>query len=104
MYLEVPVWRPSMEEFADFSTFIRSVWEKSVGCGMMKVIPPPEWKSLCEPGKSYEKAISVLIPAPVKQVSPSLSPRFSHSQGPAGRERALPTSNRGARRHDCVGV
>jgi hypothetical protein len=57
-----------MEEFSDFSRFIHSVWEKSVGCGMMKVIPPPEWRQQVEPAKSYEKAIGVLIPAPVKQV------------------------------------
>jgi hypothetical protein len=65
MYLEVPVWRPTMAEFQDFTTFIKSAWEKSVGSGIMKIIPPKEWK--VTPETSYEKSIGILIPAPVKQ-------------------------------------
>jgi hypothetical protein len=37
---ECPVFRPSIEEFKNFSKYIESVEEKALPFGIMKIIPP----------------------------------------------------------------
>jgi hypothetical protein len=38
--LECPEFRPSLEEFKNFSKYIESVEEKALPFGIMKIIPP----------------------------------------------------------------
>ncbi|KAH8926648.1 hypothetical protein BT69DRAFT_1238823, partial [Atractiella rhizophila] len=40
----IPVFMPSMEEFSDFYTFIKAVDRYGMKSGIVKVIPPEEWK------------------------------------------------------------
>ncbi|KAN0110297.1 hypothetical protein V8E51_006684 [Hyaloscypha variabilis] len=39
----VPVFRPSMDEFADFQRYMRGINSYGMRTGIVKVIPPPEW-------------------------------------------------------------
>lgn len=59
------VFRPTMEEFSDFSRYIQ--YMESQGAhrgGVAKVIPPKEWS----PCKSYDNIDDLTIPAPISQV------------------------------------
>ncbi|KAF0700704.1 Aste57867_8758 [Aphanomyces stellatus] len=57
-----PVFRPTPEEFASFSTYVRHVIEpKCLDIGMCKVVPPPGFFS-----RSYDD-IDFTIPAPLTQ-------------------------------------
>lgn len=61
---KIMVFRPTLEEFADFSAYIRKMEEMGAHrAGVAKVIPPKEWV----PRKSYED-IDTMIPAPILQV------------------------------------
>ncbi|KAL1935446.1 hypothetical protein VTP01DRAFT_4586 [Rhizomucor pusillus] len=40
----IPVFRPSMEEFKDFKAFMEAIDEYGKRSGIVKVIPPKEWK------------------------------------------------------------
>lgn len=68
MFKEAPVFRPTMEEFRDFNKFIQSVWDKAVPYGIMKIIPPAEWRTNQERENSYRAALETTIPEPVRQV------------------------------------
>ncbi|KXN74977.1 hypothetical protein CONCODRAFT_76518 [Conidiobolus coronatus NRRL 28638] len=39
----VPVFKPSMSEFKDFSKFVTAIFHYGMESGIVKVIPPPEW-------------------------------------------------------------
>lgn len=41
---ECPVFYPSLDEFRDPITYIRSIHEKAVGYGIAKIVPPKEWE------------------------------------------------------------
>lgn len=61
---KIMVFRPTLEEFVDFSAYIRKMEEMGAHrAGVAKVIPPKEWV----PRKSYED-IDTMIPAPILQV------------------------------------
>ncbi|XP_054290259.1 lysine-specific demethylase 4A-like isoform X2 [Macrosteles quadrilineatus] len=63
----IQVFRPTYEEFKDFSKYILYMEEKGAHkAGLAKVIPPPEWK----PRKNgYDlDTLNVTIPAPICQV------------------------------------
>jgi jumonji domain-containing protein 2 len=62
---EVPVFRPTMAEFADFAKFVASIKEQCRRSGICKVIPPPEWKPTKKP---YEASYKIVIPAPIQQI------------------------------------
>uniref|UniRef100_A0A6B2L846 JmjC domain-containing protein n=1 Tax=Arcella intermedia TaxID=1963864 RepID=A0A6B2L846_9EUKA len=66
-YGPVPVFRPTLEQFSDFSQFIRSITPQCAPYGLAKVIPPEGWT----PRKSggYEELLAgIKIPSPIKQV------------------------------------
>ena len=44
---EIPVFRPSYEEFKDFKSFIASVESFGHQSGIIKIIPPQEWVQSC---------------------------------------------------------
>lgn len=61
---KIMVFRPTFDEFKDFSAYIRKMEEMGAHrAGVAKVIPPKEWV----PRKRYEE-IDVTIPAPILQV------------------------------------
>eukprot|EP01126_Amoeba_proteus_P057001 TRINITY_DN7229_c0_g2_i4.p1 TRINITY_DN7229_c0_g2~~TRINITY_DN7229_c0_g2_i4.p1 ORF type:complete len:190 (+),score=26.77 TRINITY_DN7229_c0_g2_i4:119-688(+) len=64
LFGSVPVFRPSIEEFEDFSKFISNIWPQGERIGLAKVIPPPGWR----PTKRKYDDIIVQIPSPIKQV------------------------------------
>ncbi|KAG8732779.1 hypothetical protein FRC11_011022 [Ceratobasidium sp. 423] len=41
---ECPVFYPTLDEFRDPMTYIRSIHDKAVGHGIIKIIPPQEWE------------------------------------------------------------
>ncbi|KAG0224581.1 hypothetical protein BGW41_005047 [Actinomortierella wolfii] len=41
----IPVFKPTMEQFKDFSIFVESIAHYGHKAGLVKVIPPPEWSS-----------------------------------------------------------
>ncbi|XP_073227774.1 lysine-specific demethylase 4C-like isoform X1 [Porites lutea] len=61
---KIMVFRPTLEEFANFSIYIRKMEEMGAHrAGVAKVIPPKEWI----PRRSYED-VDITIPAPILQV------------------------------------
>lgn len=65
--LKIQVFRPTWEEFQNFSKYIEYIESKGAHrAGLAKIIPPPEWK----PRKSgYDlDELKVTIPAPICQV------------------------------------
>ncbi|KAJ1558059.1 hypothetical protein HK096_003764, partial [Nowakowskiella sp. JEL0078] len=40
----VPVFKPTFDEFQDFKTFMQSIDEFGLTAGIVKIIPPAEWK------------------------------------------------------------
>ena len=40
---QIPVFRPSMEQFEDFKTFMEAIDPYGRHSGIVKVIPPKEW-------------------------------------------------------------
>uniref|UniRef100_A0A7S2WRG2 JmjC domain-containing protein n=1 Tax=Mucochytrium quahogii TaxID=96639 RepID=A0A7S2WRG2_9STRA len=68
---EVPVFRPSFDEFRDFNAFMEKIEkdEDAKECGLVKVIPPREfwsWKMEPNPFEGKEKELARVI-QPVKQ-------------------------------------
>lgn len=62
---QIMVFRPTMEEFSDFSRYI--MYMESQGAhrgGVAKIIPPKEWS----PRKNYDNIDNLMIPAPISQV------------------------------------
>jgi len=58
---EVPTFRPTMEEFSNFSEYVRSI-EPQCSCGLAKIIPPEEWNK----DFNYDD-LELTIPAPITQ-------------------------------------
>ena len=63
---EAPVLRPTMEEFLDFEEFVKRARSHYGEYGLVKVIPPEEWKA--RKSASYDDVDSLTIPIPIKQV------------------------------------
>ncbi|KAG0212590.1 hypothetical protein BGX28_006026 [Mortierella sp. GBA30] len=61
----IPVFRPTMEQFKDFSTFVESIVSYGREAGLVKIIPPKEWTSAL-PDLSGRLA-SVRIKTPIIQ-------------------------------------
>lgn len=63
----IQVFRPTWEEFKDFSKFIEYIESQGAHkAGLAKIVPPPEWKPRKE---GYElNDIHIKIPAPICQV------------------------------------
>lgn len=63
---EAPVLRPTMEEFANFEEFVRRARAAYGEYGLVKVIPPEEWKA--RKSASYDDVDDMTIPLPIKQM------------------------------------
>ncbi|KAI9348289.1 JmjC domain, hydroxylase-domain-containing protein [Zopfochytrium polystomum] len=62
----VPIFRPTMEQFRNFNAFITAIEPYGRKAGLVKVIPPVEWREQCVKDVS-EKLESVHIQAPLEQ-------------------------------------
>ncbi|KAF8961902.1 Lysine-specific demethylase 4B [Entomortierella lignicola] len=61
----IPVFRPTMDQFKDFSTFVESIVSYGREAGLVKIIPPKEWTAAL-PDLS-ERLSSVRIKTPIIQ-------------------------------------
>jgi hypothetical protein len=70
---EVPVFKPTMDEFAGFEAFCcrDDVWQAGMDYGIVKVQPPQEWLDM---QKSHDlsnidpSVLDTTIPTPAKQL------------------------------------
>lgn len=60
----VPVFRPTLEEFGDFSGYVSKIWLTGLPVGLVKIIPPSGWK----PSENPYDTSHISIPTPIKQV------------------------------------
>ena len=63
--IECPVFHPTMEEFADFNTFMGKVKDDLQRVGLCRIVPPKEWQWDRVP---FEKLDERTIKTPIKQV------------------------------------
>ncbi|EJS44293.1 gis1p [Saccharomyces arboricola H-6] len=63
----VPIFKPSMMEFANFQYFIGEITKFGLENGIVKVIPPKEWLDLLEGSPSVEALKNIRINSPVYQ-------------------------------------
>ncbi|KEY69691.1 hypothetical protein S7711_03177 [Stachybotrys chartarum IBT 7711] len=61
----VPVFRPTMKQFKDFKLFMRKVDSYGMKSGIIKIIPPDEWKDAQPPLDELVKQVRVR--EPIKQ-------------------------------------
>ncbi|CAK7212973.1 hypothetical protein SCUCBS95973_001641 [Sporothrix curviconia] len=61
----VPVFRPTMQQFRDFKKFMSKIDKYGMKSGIVKIIPPQEWKDSLEPLDNLVKTIKVR--EPIKQ-------------------------------------
>ncbi|KAL0569180.1 hypothetical protein V5O48_012788 [Marasmius crinis-equi] len=61
----IPVFKPTMEEFRDFEAYMLRIERWGMYSGIVKVIPPKEWKDSLPPLK--EQLNNVQIRAPIEQ-------------------------------------
>ncbi|XP_052088292.1 uncharacterized protein LOC127725396 [Mytilus californianus] len=62
---KIMVFRPTMEEFKDFSKYIKYIEEQGAHkAGLAKIIPPSEWK----PRRNGYGDLEMTIPSPITQV------------------------------------
>ena len=62
---EIPVFRPTLDEFADFARFVTSINEQGQHYGLCKVVPPPEWKQKLH--YDLEMIDHLILKEPIKQ-------------------------------------
>ena len=72
----VPVFTPTMAEFRDFRAFVSSIDEFGAKHGIVKVIPPKEWKDSLPP-ISVEKLRSIKIHSAIRQEFVGLNGRYT---------------------------
>lgn len=63
---QAPTLRPTMEEFADFTEFVKRARAAYANYGLVKVIPPAEWKA--RKSGCYDEVDDMIIPLPIKQI------------------------------------
>ncbi|EEB88006.1 hypothetical protein MPER_14414, partial [Moniliophthora perniciosa FA553] len=61
----IPVFKPTMDEFRDFETYMKKVERWGMYSGIIKVIPPKEWKDALPPLKN--QLSNVKIKTPIEQ-------------------------------------
>lgn len=70
----VPVYRPTLEEFANFPAFIKRIEEDGGDeYGVVKVIPPKNWRYKGPRGVEAYKSIEKKVIKPVKQFASTIS-------------------------------
>uniref|UniRef100_A0A8C2TDC2 [histone H3]-trimethyl-L-lysine(9) demethylase n=1 Tax=Coturnix japonica TaxID=93934 RepID=A0A8C2TDC2_COTJA len=70
----IMTFRPTMEQFRDFSRYIAYVEAQGAHrAGLAKIVPPKEWK----PRKCYDDIDELVIPAPIQQVVTGQSGLFT---------------------------
>ncbi|XP_053805813.1 lysine-specific demethylase 4A isoform X2 [Vidua chalybeata] len=70
----IMTFRPTMEEFRDFSRYIAYVEAQGAHrAGLAKIVPPKEWK----PRQCYDDIDELVIPAPIQQVVTGQSGLFT---------------------------
>uniref|UniRef100_A0A8C3E939 [histone H3]-trimethyl-L-lysine(9) demethylase n=1 Tax=Corvus moneduloides TaxID=1196302 RepID=A0A8C3E939_CORMO len=70
----IMTFRPTMEEFRDFSRYIAYVESQGAHrAGLAKIVPPKEWK----PRQCYDDIDELVIPAPIQQVVTGQSGLFT---------------------------
>lgn len=63
----IPIFKPTMEEFSDFYRFNKSINKFGMQSGIVKIIPPPEWKQLIDGIYTKENLENVKIKNPIVQ-------------------------------------
>ncbi|CAI4037980.1 hypothetical protein SMKI_04G3170 [Saccharomyces mikatae IFO 1815] len=63
----VPVFKPSMMEFANFQYFIDEITKFGLENGIVKVIPPREWLELLEGSPPAQSLKSIRLNSPIQQ-------------------------------------
>ncbi|ODH48819.1 hypothetical protein GX48_05043 [Paracoccidioides brasiliensis] len=58
----IPVFKPTMDQFCDFASFVRKVDHYGMKSGVIKVIPPKEWTDALPPLEEAIKTIRVKNP------------------------------------------
>uniref|UniRef100_A0A8C4UDR3 [histone H3]-trimethyl-L-lysine(9) demethylase n=1 Tax=Falco tinnunculus TaxID=100819 RepID=A0A8C4UDR3_FALTI len=70
----IMTFRPTMEQFRDFSRYIAYVESQGAHrAGLAKIVPPKEWK----PRQCYDDIDELVIPAPIQQVVTGQSGLFT---------------------------
>lgn len=64
---EIPVFRPSFEEFSDFYGYVKSVNKHGMHSGIVKIIPPKEWLEMLDDPPKAETLQSIKIRRPIQQ-------------------------------------
>lgn len=63
----VPVFVPTMSQFHDFYKFNKAINKYGMQSGIVKIIPPPEWKQLLEGNYTQENLDNVKVKNPIVQ-------------------------------------
>jgi hypothetical protein len=63
----IPVFRPTVEQFKDFYRYVNAIDHFGMQSGIVKIIPPDEWKAQL-PKISPDKIAEVKIQAAIRQV------------------------------------
>ncbi|KAE8271191.1 hypothetical protein A4X09_0g1138 [Tilletia walkeri] len=58
----IPVFRPTMEQFKDFYTYVRRIRKQGMEHGILKIVPPPEWLALQSDLSEKLKYIEIVNP------------------------------------------
>ncbi|KAM9280414.1 LOW QUALITY PROTEIN: lysine-specific demethylase 4A-like [Cariama cristata] len=70
----IMTFRPTMEQFRDFSRYIAYVESQGAHrAGLARIVPPKEWK----PRRCYDDIDELVIPAPIQQVVTGQSGLFT---------------------------
>lgn len=72
MKTTVPVFYPSIEEFADFEKYVEKIESFSNGYGMVKVVPPSGWVAR----KKGYNSINPVVSHPIKQIVTGLAGKY----------------------------
>ncbi|CAG8501810.1 10190_t:CDS:10 [Diversispora eburnea] len=67
IYGGVPVFKPTWDQFKDFRTFVTSVKSYGYNSGIVKIIPPAEWKAIL-PKDLSPQLNKILIRNPCQQI------------------------------------
>ncbi|CAI4060670.1 hypothetical protein SKDZ_05G2500 [Saccharomyces kudriavzevii ZP591] len=63
----IPVFKPTYEEFEDFYAYCKAINKYGMKSGVVKVIPPKEWKKKLDSPHSAETLQKIKIKSPIQQ-------------------------------------